>query len=416
MTKNFSDSFDISGKVMAVIMAGGQGTRLFPLTLKRCKPAVAFGSRYRLVDVPISNSLNSGIRQIAVISQYFASELNQHIASTYRLDQFQKGRFDLLCPEEGPSKKAWFDGTADAVRKNLEHLLVSNAEYFLILSGDQLYNIDFRPILQFAIDKQADLVIASLPVQENEARRMGLLKIDTSHNVCDFYEKPTDPHVLERFRLPQNPSSPTPESRYLGSMGIYVFKRAALVSILQEKGEDFGKTIIPLQVKRGRTYSFVYEGYWEDIGTIASYYQANLALTKRTACLQIYDEDYPIYAQPLHLPSALIINTRVEDSIIGQGSIILAEEISGSIIGLRTAVGKGTIIRRSIVLGGRFAAKIGANCLIEKAIIDEEAVLGNNVRLINKDLLTTYDGDGIYLRDGIIIVTSGTHLPDGFTF
>ncbi len=407
---------NISQDVMSVVLAGGQGTRLFPLTQKRCKPAVVFGTRHRLIDIPISNSLNSGIRHIAVISQYFASELNQHIACTFRLDQFQRGKLDLLCPEETMEKKVWFQGTADAVRQNLTHLLTSPADYFLILSGDQLYKMDYRPMIQFAIEKKADLVIATQPVYESEARRMGLLKIDHSQRITEFFEKPSEAHILERCICKESARS-HPQTRYLGSMGIYVFKKAALLSILEEKGDDFGKEIIPLQVKRGKTYGFIFDDYWEDIGTIASYYQANLALTKRQNCLNIYDDRLPIYSEQLHLPGAMIEKTRVEQSILGQGSIIQAEEITHSLVGLRAQIDRHTILRQTILLGAaNSSVSIGKHCLLENAIIDENATLGDNVRLTNQRQLSHFDGDGIYVRDGIIIVTTGTHLPDGFSF
>ncbi len=413
---------DFLNGVTTVVLAGGQGTRLFPLTQSRCKPAVAFGGGYRLIDVPISNSLNSRIRRIAVISQYFAAELHQHIFSTYRLDKFQAGQFDLLCPEETPKRKAWFQGTADAVRQNLDRLLSTPAEYFLILSGDQLYNMDFKPMLEFAMEKEADLVIASLPVKEAEARRMGLLLLNESSRVVDFHEKPSDPTILARYSLPKKELD---APRYLGSMGIYIFKRSALISILQEEGEDFGRHIIPLEVKRGRTFGFVFDGYWEDIGTIASYYQANLALTRRRDCLNVYSETSPIYTQAHHLPSTLIQGTHLNQSIVSPGGIIEAEEITNSVIGIRAQIKHGTIIRDSIVLGhqpqNHLQQKnqdfyIGENCIIEKAIIDEHTQIGKNVRLINQQQLQHYDGNGIFIRDGIMIVTSGTNIPDGFTF
>jgi len=406
---------DISDEVMSVVLAGGQGTRLFPLTLKKCKPSISFGSRFRLIDIPISNSLNSGIRHIAVISQYFASELNQHIANSYRLDQFGKGQFYLLSPEETPEKKIWYEGTADAVRQNLEHLLNTSAEHFLILSGDQLYTFDFREMLKFAKQKQADLVVASLAVPEKEAKRMGLLKINDDHQIIDFFEKPSEPHHLQRFCLPHNPLH-SHEPQYLGSMGIYIFKRSALISILQEAGDDFGKHIIPQQINRGKTYSFAFNGYWEDIGTIGSYYHANLALTKRQNCLDIYNDKFPIYCEPLHLPGSFIAATKVEHSILGQGSRIYADEIIESIIGLRTHIGKGSKIHRSIIMGSQNSSSIGENCFIEKTIIDENVRIGHNVRLTNKNSLAHYDGDGIFVRDGIIIVINGTTLPDGFAF
>lgn len=406
---------DVSDEVMSIILAGGQGTRLFPLTLKRCKPAVTFGGRFRLIDIPITNSLNSGIREIAVISQFFATELNQHIADSYRLDLFQKGKFLLLSPEERAEEKIWYAGSADAVRQNLKHLLSSPAEYFLILCGDQLYTFDFRKMLQFAKEKQADLVVASLAVKEKEAKRMGLLKIDEKHRITDFYEKPTEPNLLQKFCLPHHPKH-TSEAQYLGSMGIYIFKRSALISIMQEQGDDFGKHIIPLQIARGKTYSYVFDGYWEDIGTISSYYYANLALTKQKDCLDIYNENFPIYCQALQLPGAYIVDTKIDHSIIGQGSRIFAEEIKESVIGLRAQIGKGTVINHSIILGIQKPSSVGEHCLIEKTIIDENVQIGSHVRLTNKKSLQHYDGDGIFVRDGIIIVLSGTHLPDGFSF
>lgn len=413
-------------KVGAIILAGGQGTRLFPLTQTRCKPAVSFGGHYRLIDIPISNALNSQIENIFVICQYFASDLQQHLLATYHMDLFRTGRLEMLCPEETPQKQAWFKGTADAVRHNLDHLLKFPFEYFLILSGDQLYNIDLRLMITFAKEMDTDLTIASLPVLESEAKRMGLLKIDASSYVTDFVEKPTDLHILEAFQLSkkflnangQDASFP----HYLGSMGIYVFKREAIISLLKEKGDDFGKELIPMQVKRGKTAAFHYPGYWEDIGTIGSFYKANLLLITKKNCLNTYDERHPIYSRPFHLPSPFVGNTLVQNAYISQGSIIEAQEITHSIIGVRSLIKKGTIIRDSIIMGNPEVSEnppplvIGENCLIEKAIIDEQALVGNNVHLVNKDRHIKYDGDGIYIRDGIIIVTSGTKIPDGFKF
>jgi glucose-1-phosphate adenylyltransferase len=404
---------NISQDVMSVILAGGQGTRLFPLTIKRCKPAVVFGSRYRLIDIPISNSLNSGIRHIGIVSQYFAAELNHHIASTFHLDQFQQGRIDFLCPEETMEKKVWFAGTADAVRQNLGYLFESKADYFLILSGDQLYKMDYRPLIQFAIEKNADLVVASLPVCEKEATRMGLLKVDKEYRITEFSEKPSEQHILDKFRYPY----PNSEPRYLGSMGIYVFKREALASVLKEKGDDFGHDIIPLQVKKGNSFGFIFEGYWEDIGTIASFYHANLALTTKSCCLDLYNEKMPIYSEPLHLPGPVIVKTHIEQSILGQGSLIQADQVIHSLIGIRSQIEQGSILRDTLVLGAVCSSsKIGKHCLLEKTIIDENVTLGDGVRLTNQHQLSHFDGDGIYVRDGIIIVTTGTHLPHGFSF
>ncbi len=428
--RQFSE--DLSDRVASIVLAGGEGTRLFPLTQSRCKPAVMFGGRYRLIDIPISNSLNSKIHNIFIISQYFASDLHQYVLSSFPSHLFKRGNIQLLSPEEAPNRKIWFKGTADAVRQNLDHLLKSTAEHFLILSGDQLYNMNFMPMIQFARDTDADLVVAALPVDEPEAKRMGLMKLDSANHVQGFYEKPNTAELLKLYELP--PDSPVRKKlpnlgnrRYLGSMGIYVFKRECLISILREEGDDFGRNLIPIQVHRGKTYTFVFDGYWEDIGTIASYYQANLALISEKNCLDMHDENSPIYTTSQLLPSPVVHNTAVHNSLIGLGAIIDAKEITNCIIGQRAQIKKGTVIRNSIVSGHKFYSApphqspplppeffIGENCLIEKAIIDEQSCIGNNVQLINKDQLQKYDGNGVYIRDGIIIVTSNTRLPDGF--
>lgn len=419
---------ELMNTVASIILAGGQGTRLHPLTQTRCKPSVCFGGRYRLIDIPISNSLNAHIQRIFVVSQYFASSLHQHILETYQLDYFRESKIQMLCPEETPQRKLWFKGTADAIRQNVEHLDAAPVDYFLILSGDQLYNINFTEMLNFAKKQDADLVIASIPVEEKEAKRMGLLKIDGDHKVKDFVEKPTDPEVLKHYALPQEClkghciRSPD-KTHYLASMGIYIFKRKALFDLVKEKGDDFGKDLIPIEVKRGKTASYVYKGYWEDIGTIASYYEANMALIHQKNCLDTYDESNPIFTHPHNLPSPLIKDTLVNESMIGQGAVIKAKEVSNSIIGIRIKINKGSIIRNSILLGTLFndhslatphEYSIGENCVLEKVILDEHASIGNNVQLTNKDNLQKFDGDGIFIRDGIIIVTSGTKVPDGF--
>jgi len=422
---------DLADKVAAIVLAGGQGTRLFPLTENRCKPAVSFGGRYKLIDIPLSNALNSHISRIFIVSQYFASELQQHILSTYHLDMFRRGGIEMLCPEETIQGKTWYNGTADAVRKNLEYIEKSPVDYYLILSGDQLYNIDFFEMVSFAKKTDADLLIACLPVEEKEARRMGLLKIDASAKVLEFVEKPSDPQILKTLELPtqflKKCNKPADKKFFLGSMGIYIFKREALKALLKEEGDDFGRHLIPMQMQKGKTFAYLYDGYWEDIGTIGSYYEASMALTKQQCCLNTYDEHNPIFTHPHHLPSPLIKNTRFQNSMISLGAIIEAEEIIHSVIGPRAHIKKGSIIRDSVIMGNHFYTpplhqntrlpaqfSIGENCLIQKAIIDEHTFIGKGVQLINKNNLQTYDGNGIYIRDGIIIVTSGTQLPDNY--
>ena len=421
-------------QVATVILAGGQGTRLHPLTIHHSKPAVSYGGRYKLIDIPISNSINSDFRQIFVIAQYLSDELQHHISQTYRFDQYNPGSVDVLTPEMSEKgTKEWFKGSADAVRKKLPTLLKSSADYFLILCGDQLYNINFQNMVEFAESKSADLTIGALPVFEKEARRMGLLKTDASERIIEFYEKPNTEELMAHFELgrefyERHKIKPPSKRCFLGSMGIYIFKREALISLLEEdQGDDFGKNIITTAVDQGKTSAFIYQGYWEDIGTVASYYEANLILTKSNEGLNTYDEKNPIYTRPTFLPGPKIKCTKITNSIICEGCLIEADEITNCVIGLRSDIREGTILRDSIMMGNHFYMPptlegkpiphdfwVGENCLIEKTIIDEHVQIGHSVKLINKQKLSHYDGDGIFIRDGIIIVTAGTVLPDHF--
>lgn len=419
-------------RVAAIVLGGGQGARLFPLTTTRCKPAMCFGGRYRLIDIPISNSLNSGCDKIFIITQFLSSSLHQHILRTYHLDAFSSGFIELLPAEEKPDAKSWFEGTADAVRKNLNYLQETPVDYFLILSGDQLYNIHFEEMLQFARDSDADLVVASLPVGEKEAGRMGILQVDEHNRITSFHEKPQHPKELAKLRLTENQMiarniDPKQKRAFLGSMGIYLFKRQVLLDLLVEDSRnDFGKHIIPFKVEEGNAITYIYHDYWEDIGTIESFYQANMALTRRLPLFDCYNEDRKIFSQHTNLPGARISDCRIRSSIICEGAVIEAEEISGSIIGLRTLIHKGVTIRDSYVMGNDFYEppiitdrlpehfQIGEDSLICKAIIDKNVSIGKNVRLINKDRLNHYDSDNIYIRDGIIVVPRGATIPDNF--
>ncbi|KPK32620.1 MAG: glucose-1-phosphate adenylyltransferase [Chlamydiae bacterium SM23_39] len=410
--------------ISSIILAGGKGTRLFPLTLFHSKPAICFGGRYRLIDIPISNSLNSNIRNIYVLGQYLTTELQHHLSHTYQFDNFFPGSLDVLTPEELPSgEKVWYNGTADAIRKNLTKIYKAPFDYFLILSGDQLYNINFYDMLSFAIKKNADLTIATLPVCEAEAKRMGILKIDKDNLITDFIEKPQDKKILSQYKVKTN----IKKKPYLGSMGIYIFKRRVLSKLLSEKGDDFGKDLIPIQIKKGITAAFLYDGYWEDIGTVESFYNANIALTEKFSGLKTYDEKNPIYTRTNHLPGTKIKNTILSNSIICEGSIIEAKSVTNSIVGLRSVIKKGTVIAESILLGNNYYHRpknqnlpskfeIGKNCLIKKAIIDEHVFIGNNVKLVNKDKKDFYNSKKVHVRDGIIILNRGVFIPDNFTF
>jgi glucose-1-phosphate adenylyltransferase len=421
-------------RVVTLILGGGEGKRLSPLTTTRCKPAISFGGKYLLIDIPISNAINSGCNKIYVVTQFLSTTLHQHIYRTYRPGTFSQGFVELLAAEQGPQNRSWFQGTADAVRQNLGNFLETPADYILILSGDQLYNMNFQHMVHFAKKTDADVVIASLPVNETDAKRMGILKINEDQFVTEFYEKPQDKEVLKNLKLQPfaikslKDTSGNKRNQYLGSMGIYLFKKQALVNLLlTDSREDFGKHLIPNMVRQGKAAAYLYNGYWEDIGTIESFYKANIALTSPTPKFNCYDERNPIFSHHFNLPPPKIFNTRIENAIFCEGSITEAEEISNSILGPRTVIRHGTIIRDSYFMGndsytspiGDAVAstnyEVGENCLIDKAIIDKHVSIGNHVVLKNKNKLTDYDSEHISISGGIIVVKRGARIPDGFS-
>ncbi|MBA3816462.1 MAG: glucose-1-phosphate adenylyltransferase [Parachlamydiaceae bacterium] len=415
--------------VATIILGGGRGTRLFPLTKSVSKPALCFGGRYRIIDIPISNALNSGCHQIYVITQFLSSSLHQHIFKTYRMSSFSSGFIELLPAEERHLSQTWFQGTADAVRQNLDYFLDTSAEYFLILSGDQLYNMDFVDMLHFAQKTDADLVIATLPIDDHDAKRMGVLQVDENDFIVSFKEKPQEKTEIDSMRLtkPAGHKSNNSPLDLLGSMGIYLFKRKALIDLLlQDSREDFGKHLIPTKVAEGNAAAYIYKGYWEDIGTIESFHKANLALTEVHPLFDCYNEAKSLYTSPTNLPGAKIYGTKINNSIICEGAIVAAEEITHSILGPRTVVQKGSSINDTYIMGNDsylpqtkssrlpHQFQIGENCTIKKAIIDKCTYIGNDVQLINKNNLLDLDHELVYIRDGIIIVPRGTSLPDGF--
>ena len=420
-------------KVASIVLCGGEGKRLFPLTQKRCKPALIFGGRYRLVDVPISSSINSGIRKIFLLTQYLSAPLHQHIMSTYRFDSFSLGSIHLLSAEQNSKSNEWFEGTADAVRKMVDYIKDIPVEYFLILSGDQLYNIQFQRMVQMAKSHNADAVVASTPVDMQNAKRMGIMKVCNTGKILDFIEKPNQ-NQLKPFYADANCINKLginyhDNKNYIASMGIYLFKRELLLDLLSSTNHsDFGKHLIPLTVAQGKTYSFLYNGYWEDIGTVSSFYQANLALTEYHSKLNCYDEKRLIYSTPHEdLPPPKILNCKLSQTLICEGSVIDAKEITHSIIGTRSVLKKGSMIKDSYIMGNDFYSPpvytqtelpqelcIDENCRIEKSIIDKNVYIGKGVKLINKNKLDYYDGEKIFIRDGIIIVMRGAHIPDGY--
>ncbi len=419
--------------VASIILGGGEGTRLHPLTLTRCKPAVNFGGKYRLIDVPISNSIHANCGKIFVLTQFLSSSLHKHICQTYMQNGKMFDQIEILTAEQKPTNKSWYQGTADAVRQNIDYLSEFPFDYFLILSGDQLYNINFCDMLRFAQEKDADVTIASLPVQAEAAPRLGILKINSNSFISDFHEKPQDKNLLQKLQTPSEilndlGVNTLNKRNYLGSMGIYLFKRKALIDLLvQDPREDFGNHLIPSKVKSGKVAAFVYDGYWEDIGTVQTFYEANMALTRHDSPFSFHNEKQPIFSYHDDLPATRFTQTEIKQAIINEGCIIEADEITGSILGHRTVLEKGCVIRHSYLMGNDYYTstindyhrlpaqpKIGENSYIIRAIVDNNVSIGKNVRLVNKQKLTHYNGDNIYIRDGIIVVPRGATIADGF--
>lgn len=429
---NPASNYQRKTSVAGVILAGGEGVRLHPLTLSRCKPAIHFGGKYSLIDIPLSHAIYAGCDKIFVITQFLSSSLHHHIFQTYMQGACKPGLIEILTAEQKPSGSSWFQGTADAVRQNMDYLLESSAEYFLILSGDQLYDFDFEEMISFARDKHADVVVASLPVTEEDTARMGVIKINEESGIIDFCEKPKDPLVLERFLHNTSPFKEEAERKgkgydYLGSMGIYLFKRKALIQLLaSDSREDFGKQLIPTQISKGGIYAFIYKGYWEDIGTVKSFYEANMALLGPNPKFSLHKGNKPIFSCRYDLPPAEYTDTCIKRSFICEGAVIEADELSHCILGPRAVVCKGAIIRDSYLMGSDHYIShvndqgapspyhIGENTILFRTIVDKNVRIGNGVRLINEKKLKHFDGNGVYIRDGIIIVARGAVIPDGF--
>ncbi len=420
-------------RVSCIILGGGQGTRLYPLTKRSCKPAILFGGRFRLVDVPLSNALNSHINKNYIVTQFLSASLHQHIFHSYQNSGFSRGFIEILSSEQKPEKTVWFKGTADAIRQNLEYLVETPADYFLILSGDQLYHMDFQKMVAQAQEKDIDVLVATLPVNKKDARRMGIMKVNEDHSIVDFYEKPQDEATLDRFITPKVALEKMglcgdDDRNLLGSMGIYLFKRSCLIKLLlEDMRDDFGKHLIPTKVQQGSIGAYIHDGYWEDIGTIESFYEANIALTRTNPPFNLYDEAYPIATSHSHLPGTKIYNTTTSDSIICEGSYIEADIVKNSIIGQRSVIKKGTVIEDSYIMGNDFyrlpnrdshglpdSLVIEEGCTIRRAILDKNVFIGKGAKLINKNNLQEYDGQGIYIRDGIIVVQRGATIPPGF--
>jgi len=417
--------------VLAVILGGGAGTRLFPLTSSRSKPAVPIAGKYRLVDIPISNCINSSINRMFVVTQFNSASLNKHIKNTYHFSNFSTGFVDILAAEQTPENTSWFQGTADAVRQSLRHIFSFNSDYILILSGDQLYQMDFAEMMTQHIDSKADITIATIPVVAKEASEFGILKADENNLITSFIEKPKS--GLEEWVSDTGEEMQKLGKVYLASMGIYVFNKNFLRDILLEEfpdDKDFGKEIIPKSIGKYKVSSFQYEGYWEDIGHIHAFFEANLALTDELPPFNLFDNSNVIYSRARMLPPAKISGTTLERTVLAEGSIINASRVERSVIGIRARIGHGTTIVSTYIMGNDYyetlaemahnvergipKVGIGERCYIKNAIIDKNCRIGNDVRINGGPHLPDQDHSLYTIKDGIVVVKKGAILADGF--
>lgn len=417
-------------KMICLILGGGAGSRLFPLTEKRSKPAVPIGGKYRLIDIPISNCINSGVKRMFVLTQYNSASLNAHIKNAYNFDHFTQGFVDILAAEQTPGNKDWFQGTSDAVRQSRKHYDNHDFDYILILSGDQLYQMDFEAMVKHHIAQKADLTIACLPVDARDATGFGIMKVNSEGYIPRFIEKP-NAEELPNWASEVSPLNKKRGRHYLASMGIYIFNRKALDNLFDHYPDatDFGKEIIPAAIAEGRKVaSYQYEGYWTDIGTIRSFFEANIELTDHIPSFNLFDSRKVIYTRGRMLPPAKFYGgTQLNRALIAEGSIIHARVIEGSIIGLRSRIGENTVIKDSIVMGNDvyqtlqeiasdevdIPLGVGHYCHIEHAILDKDCKIGNNVVIKGGPHLPDMEADGYVIRDGVVVVKKGGSIPEG---
>ena len=422
-----------TSNVLSVVMGGGAGTRLFPLTRDRAKPAVPLAGKYRLVDIPISNCINSDLRRVYVLTQFNSASLHRHISQSYKFDHFSGGFVEILAAEQTFTDTTWYQGTADAVRKNLAHFLNNDWDYLLILSGDQLYRMDFSLIVDQHVETGADITIATIPVIRKDAQSLGIMQINEERRITRFVEKPKDPAVQDSLMLPKDWHAKLgitdDRELFLASMGIYVFNREVLRKLLDNTHTDFGKHIIPGAIETHRVFSYVFQGYWEDIGTIRSFFDANLDAASELPRFNFFDMSAPIFSRPRFLPGSKINGAQIDHAVISDGCILNHCTIRHSIMGLRTLVGAGTDVHRVVGLGcdyyesaasieinekaGRPRIGIGSNSRIENAIIDKNARIGNNVVISPAGKPENVDHALYFIRDGIVIIPKNGIVPHG---
>src|SRR2546423_65489 len=416
-------------RTLAIIMGGGAGTRLFPLTKDRAKPAVPLGGKYRIVDVPISNCLNSQLRSIYVLTQFNSMSLHRHIQASYKFDNFSVSFVDILAAQQTPAGSQWYQGTADAVRQNMRYFLERPYDYYLVLSGDQLYRMDFRALLHQHIRLGADITLATKPVALHQVSEFGIMQSGVDRRITRFVEKPTDQAVLQEMKMSRELlsaiGSNDDEELFQASMGIYVFNRDVLIQSLQNDLVDFGKHIIPQSIKDRRVSAFIFEGYWEDIGTIRAFYEANLDLTDVVPEYSFFEPESPIYTHPRFLPGSKINGATLRQAIISDGWIISDAHLERSVIGIRSVIQSGATIRNSILMGADYfelgltdssqpAMGIGKNCVIDRAIIDKNARIADGVLITPEGKPPNFDGDNYFIRDGIVVIPKNAVIPAGF--
>jgi len=423
-----------SKKVLSVIMGGGRGTRLFPLTKERCKPAVPLAGKYRLFDIPISNCLNSGCNRIFVLSQFLTASLHRHIQKSYQFDPFGGGFIDILSAEQTEKSNAWYEGTADAVRRNLVHFHRHGHDFILILSGDQLYRMDFGKIVDQHVATGADVTIAAIPFPISKVEGLGLMRVADDLSITEFVEKPKDPAIIQGLaisaKLEAKLAAKSAEKHCLASMGIYVFSREVLRDALDNNMKDFGKEVIPALLGKKRLFSYIFEGYWEDIGTVKAFFDANLALAQPLPPFNFFDRSAPIYTHPRYLPASKINRCAIDHVVIGDGCLVTDSSLKHCVIGIRSILGENSHLEDVVMMGadyyqtekevladqaqGRPSMGVGRNCNIHHAIIDKNARIGDGVTLSPEGKA---DGDfahGVVIRDGILCVTKGAVIPSGF--
>jgi glucose-1-phosphate adenylyltransferase len=420
-------------KFITLILAGGQGNRLYPLTKMRSKPAVPIAGRFRLIDFPISNCIHSGLRKIYILTQFSSESLHRHIFLTYRFDNFTKDFIALLSAQQTLESRDWYQGTADAVRQNL-HFLESKGDIVLILSGDHLYRMDYRKFIDFHLQHNADISISVYPVRSEEASEYGVMKVDENNRIVSFFEKPKTPAELDAMKVPESVFQQfgmEPKGRtHLASMGIYLFNLKTLTELLKTTSyEDFGREVIPFAIQNKKVFSFFFDGYWEDIGTIRKFYDAHIALTDRLPRFNLYDEQRQIFSHARFLPGSKILEADIRDSILCEGSIIDQARIENSIIGIRSRIGQNSHLERSVIMGADYFESqeeidlnaeigipntgIGKDCMIKNTIIDKNAKIGNGVRIENTQHKQKESTEIFTIQDGIVVIPKNTVIPDG---